>query len=145
MSGARECKLSPALQRVYTHLPFTVSFCTDDVCYKCFADWMDPYSEWRCLVNIEMFPSVSSETKMSRSSLHYHIIRPPTAGFYSSQELSCLSPHTRGNTLKPSGNGNGIYLFIHLERGRFCVFLHSPARLVTPLPGRVGELILMTS
>lgn len=128
MSGARECKPRPALQRVCTHLPFSVSFCTDDVCHKCFADWMGPYGEWRCLVNIELFPLVSSETKMSRSSLHYHIIRPPTGCFYFSQELSCLLPHTRGNTLKPSGSGSGIYLYIHLKRGRFAVFLHLPAR-----------------
>jgi len=139
MNRARECKLRPALQRVCTHLPFSVSFCTDDVCHKCSADWIVPYGEWRCFVNIELFP------KMSQSSLHYHIIRPPTAGFYSSQELSFLSPHTRGNALKPSGSGSGIYHYIHLEKGRFGVFLHMPDRLVTPLPGRVCDLILMTS
>jgi len=97
------------------------------------------------LLRSSCFPRSRVSPKMSQSSLHYHIIRPPTAGFYSSQELSFLSPHTRGNALKPSGSGSGIYHYIHLEKGRFGVFLHMPDRLVTPLPGRVCDLILMTS
>lgn len=89
----------PALQHVYTHLPLSVSFCTT----MCVISALP--IEWALTVNdvasltSSCFPRSQVRSEMSRSSPHYHIIRPPTAGFYSSQELSCLSPHTQEGTL----------------------------------------------
>lgn len=98
MSGVRECKPRPALQHVYTHLPFTVSFCTDDVCHECFADWMGPYGEWRCLVTSSCFPRSQVRPKCPGALCIIILSDPPQQAFIPLKSFPA-SHHTQEGTL----------------------------------------------
>jgi len=126
MNRARECKLRPALQRVCTHLPFSVSFCTDDVCHKCSADWIVPYGEWRCFVNIELFPSVSSEPKnVPELSALSHYQTPHSRLLFISRAFLPLTTHKRERSQTVWKRKWNISLYPSREREIRCIFTHA--------------------
>ncbi len=144
MSGVRECKPRPALQHVYTHCHLLSLFApTMCVMSALPIEWALTVNDVASLTS-SCFPRSQVRPKCPGALCIIILSDPPQQAFIPLKSFPA-SHHTQEGTLSNRLETKwNISVYPSREREIRCIFTFA-RRLVTPLPGRVGDLISMTS